>query len=589
MPPTVSVVITSYNYGRYIGAAIESVLSQDFRDFELIISDNASTDDSIAVISRYLGDERVRLIRRPTNIGPIANYQAALEETKGSYVAFLSADDFFLAGHLRTMVRYYEDHPDVDVAWSGYVLAMPDGSIRDAFFSAFSEARDRNDFASLLSYDMYPCYLTMLFKRELLDEFAFSDGTFVAGDLDHVVRLAAAGKRFACVGNATVAWRQHGDNMSGGKYVRNGEQIEDQLRLLELYAVERHARKIIGYGTGILRMLEQKHMMFVQANPELAAEREADIVRRKAAISERVRRFATAPVPAGPEGPLVSIVVPTIGNIPYLGSALQSIAAQTYANWEIVLVSDGGPNLEHFVGSLPCAGRVTYVRRTNREGPAAARNTAFDFLHGGIVAYLDEDNLWDPRHLEVVVAALSTGPLAVRTEASLTVEQMDHPPGGRRDLIRSRRPFAAASESPDPYLSHAVPLNAVAHDIRCYQQCGLFDKEYAVLEDWEFFVRLQAHFAVFSVPECTVDIRVRPALEGQYLGANWGAFPAAIEKLYNAHLNSPTGTAGEARLALFQSVRDVATRALRAPEELEALEAMFVALGGMRREAVMIS
>src|SRR6266851_5746750 len=211
MPPTVSVVITSYNYGLYIGAAIESVLSQDFRDFELIISDNASTDDSIEVISRYLDDERVRLIRRPTNIGAVANYQAALEETKGRYIASLSADDFFLAGHLRTMVRYYEDHPDIDVAWSGYVLAMPDGSIRDAFFSAFSEARNRNDFASLLSYDMYPCYPTMLVKRELIEEFSLQDQTFVAGDLEYVVRLAAAGKRFACVGNATVAWRQHGD------------------------------------------------------------------------------------------------------------------------------------------------------------------------------------------------------------------------------------------------------------------------------------------------------------------------------------------------------------------------------------------
>jgi glycosyltransferase involved in cell wall biosynthesis len=589
MLPTVSVVITSYNYGRYIGAAIESVLTQDFRDFELIISDNASTDDSIEVISRYLGDERVRLIRRPTNIGAIANYQAALQETNGRYIASLSADDFFLAGHLRTMVRYYEDHSDVDVAWSGYVLAMPDGSIRDAFFSAFTEARNRNDFASLLSYDMYPCYPTILLKREILEEFAIHDPAFVAGDLEYVVRLAAAGKRFACVGNATVAWRQHGDNMSGGKYVRSGEQIEDQLRLLEKYAVEENARKIIGYGTGILGMLEHKHFGFVQENPQLAAEREPDIARRKAVISERVRRFAIGAVPAGPEGPLVSIVLPTIGKIPYLVGALQSIAVQTYANWEIILVSDGGPNLEHFVGSLPYADRVTYVRRTNREGPATARNTAFDFLHGGIVAYLDEDNLWDPRHLEVVVAALSGGALAVRTEASLIVEQMDQPPGGRRDVIRSRRPFASASDTPDPYLSHAVPLNAVAHDMRCYQQCGLFDKQYLVLEDWEFLVRLQAQFAVVSVPECTVEIRVRPALEGQHLGANWGGYPAAIEKLYNAHLNSPTGTAGEARLALFQSVRDAATRALRAPEDIDALEAMFVALGGMRRDAAMIS
>ncbi|MDB5069505.1 MAG: hypothetical protein JWM87_616 [Candidatus Eremiobacteraeota bacterium] len=576
--PTVSVIITSYNYGRFIGRAIESVLAQDFRDFELVISDNASTDDSVDVISRYLHDERIRFIRRPENIGMPANYARAIEASTGRYVAFLSADDFFLAGHLRTMVRYYEDHPDVDLAYAGYVLANERGEIRDAFYTAFHDARGRNDFASLLSYDMYPCFLSMLFKRELIEEAGWSDPSFMAGDLEYAVRLAAAGKRFACVASATVAWRQHGDNASGTKYARTGQVIDDQLRLLEKYALDENADKIIGYGTEILRMLEQKHMMFVQANATLAAERHAEIEARKAAIAERVRRYATAPRPTPPGGPLVSVVLPALGNLKHLSTALGSVAAQTYPNWEVILVGDGGPNLEHLVATLPYAERVIYVRRMLREGPAAARNTAYDFIHGGIVTYLDEDNRWEPHHLEAVVAAMAGGARAVRTEAMMVLETPDT---GRAELGRSNRPFARASDAYDPYLSHAVPLNAVAHDFRCYQEIGLFDAQYRVLEDWDFLLRLQARFGIVAVPGVTVEVRTRPGLAGQHLGLNWGAFPASIERLYNAHLNSPTGTPAQTRVAHFQRVADAAAKAFAAPQNLVLLEEMLAVLGGV--------
>jgi hypothetical protein len=92
--PQVSVLIPTCNYARYLPEAIESVLAQDFRDFELLISDNHSTDESREVIARYSGkDSRIRFQIHPSNLGMVRNFNWCLSEARGEYMKFLCGDD----------------------------------------------------------------------------------------------------------------------------------------------------------------------------------------------------------------------------------------------------------------------------------------------------------------------------------------------------------------------------------------------------------------------------------------------------------------------------------------------------------------
>jgi glycosyltransferase involved in cell wall biosynthesis len=92
--PKVSVLVPTYNYARYLPEAIESVLEQDFQDFELLISDDCSTDGSREVIARYAAkDSRIRFQIHPTNLGMVRNWNWCLSEARGEYVKFLFADD----------------------------------------------------------------------------------------------------------------------------------------------------------------------------------------------------------------------------------------------------------------------------------------------------------------------------------------------------------------------------------------------------------------------------------------------------------------------------------------------------------------
>src|SRR5262249_38315578 len=95
--PLVSVTITNYNYARFVGRAIESVQRQSFTDLEIIVVDNASMDDSVAVERKYMHDDpRIRLIVNPENIGVVRNLKRASDEAHGAYHVHLDADDWLI-------------------------------------------------------------------------------------------------------------------------------------------------------------------------------------------------------------------------------------------------------------------------------------------------------------------------------------------------------------------------------------------------------------------------------------------------------------------------------------------------------------
>jgi Glycosyl transferase family 2 len=104
--PLVSVVIVNWNYAQYVGDAIASVMRQKYTNFECIVVDNASTDDSISVITKAMEhDARFRLVRLPENYGHLGGALTVLDTLKGEYINFLDADDTlfenFLSSHIQ--------------------------------------------------------------------------------------------------------------------------------------------------------------------------------------------------------------------------------------------------------------------------------------------------------------------------------------------------------------------------------------------------------------------------------------------------------------------------------------------------------
>lgn len=103
--PKVSVILTSYNHSKYIRKSIESVLKQTYTDFELIIWDDASTDNSWNIISEYT-DERIRAIRNESNQYMAYFRNAVSEVAQGEYIAIHHSDDVWGADKLEKQVAF---------------------------------------------------------------------------------------------------------------------------------------------------------------------------------------------------------------------------------------------------------------------------------------------------------------------------------------------------------------------------------------------------------------------------------------------------------------------------------------------------
>lgn len=125
----ISVILPTYNRAHYLDQAIQSVLEQTSIDFELIISDNASTDDTNQIVKKYISDKRVRYYCNKKNIGMVANWNKAIYElSKYDYFIILSDDDYFIDKNYITDAIKILENDSIKLLYSGgYILNTKNG------------------------------------------------------------------------------------------------------------------------------------------------------------------------------------------------------------------------------------------------------------------------------------------------------------------------------------------------------------------------------------------------------------------------------------------------------------------------------
>ncbi|MFH1865072.1 MAG: glycosyltransferase [Candidatus Eisenbacteria bacterium] len=127
--PRVSTIIPCYNGERFIGKAIESVLGQTYRDLEVVVVDDGSSDGSLDVVGRYMSDGRVKLTRHETNKGIPAARNTGLGSSTGEFVAFLDQDDMWVPGKLEAQVPVLDEGPpDLGMVFSDIVMIDDHGT-----------------------------------------------------------------------------------------------------------------------------------------------------------------------------------------------------------------------------------------------------------------------------------------------------------------------------------------------------------------------------------------------------------------------------------------------------------------------------
>lgn len=236
--PLVSIIVTCFNYARYVGRAIESALAQSYENVEVVVVNDGSTDDSAAIISRYA--DRVRVIEQP-NRGSIAAYNAGFAASVGELIVLLDADDWLEPGLLERVVGVWAE----GVAKVQWDLKVVDERGRDLgrrfchFEPDYDAAQVAEAFRRTGTY-RWPVSVGNAYSRWFAEQvFPLSPDVCPDGALNTVAPLYGA---VVTLAEPLAAYRVHGQNLwsaNGGDAERLPVRI--RTRMAELALLRRHA------------------------------------------------------------------------------------------------------------------------------------------------------------------------------------------------------------------------------------------------------------------------------------------------------------------------------------------------------------
>ncbi|RMF66299.1 MAG: glycosyltransferase, partial [Calditrichaeota bacterium] len=482
----VSVLITTYNHEAYIEQCLQGVLAQqtDF-DFQILLGEDESSDGTLAICERYAGQypEKIKLFRhrrrdvvyidgQPTGR---RNFVNLLSAANTPYIARCEGDDYWTDAHkLQTLVDFLEKNPDFSVAFHR-VQWLKDGTLQEEP-SPPPAGRDEFTVDDLFAHDNFIRTSAVVYRNVLngrLPEWIFS---VPYGDITFHLLHAQQGK-IKYFDRVMGVYRVHGS----GRYSAESTYLNLSKAIMTYRLLARHLGRTESeaFRRGQARLLRAAAQ---------AARHEAD-------------RLEQETPPAVQGDPLVSVIVPTYNRPQGLRLALQSLARQTYPHLEVVVVNDAGQDVQAVLDEFKDGLQIKYIVHQQNKDLAGARNTGLRHASGDYIAYLDDDDLFFPNHLEEALRVLTNSDYQVVYSEALCLHQQ-----AEAGLYRTQHvdlPYRNEFDRDRLLLHNLFPVLSVVHSRHCLEKAGYFDESLHTHEDWDFFIRLSRHFDFFHLKKVT--------------------------------------------------------------------------------------
>lgn len=224
MAPLVSVLLPVHNAERYLAQAVESILNQTLTDFELLITDDGSTDRSLQILQGYAArDSRIRLVSR-ANRGLIATLNEMLDQSQAEYLARMDADDISTPDRLARQVRFLQQHPEIVCVGGAFDLIDPQG--RTVQWIPMPQHNDEIQQMLLIGRTIinHPC---ALIRRSALQQIGGYDSSMkTVEDLDMLLKLGEIGQ-LANLPEVVLKYRFHTGSVSAQNIVYQSQMAHE--------------------------------------------------------------------------------------------------------------------------------------------------------------------------------------------------------------------------------------------------------------------------------------------------------------------------------------------------------------------------
>jgi len=446
MVPKVSVLMSVYNGEAYLERSIESILSQTFRDFEFLIINDASTDSTEDIL-KNAHDPRIKVINNSVNLGLTKSLNRGIGIARGKYIARMDADDLSLPYRFEIQVGFLDSHPEYAILGSSYLLIDQEGRT--------------------LSLVKVPVEDSQI-RENLLKQNCFGHGSVMIRR-EAVQKVGGYDERFKC-----------------------SQDYELWLRIVEAFKASNieealYCWRMSNYSISKRNEWEQKYY--------------ASLARIEANRRKNANQVIREPTPT------VSVIIPTYNRPESLAETIQSVADQTYSHFEVIVINDDGVDVSNIINQFKTKREVKYVKHDHNKGLPAARNTGIRFASGKYIAYLDDDDVFYPWHLEVLVNFLESNEFKVAfTEACRAYQTSEN---GKYIITKRDIPYAMDFDEDQILVNNMIPVLCVMHEKSCLDEVGLFDENLTTHEDWDLWIRMSRKFRFAHIEDLTCEFRWR--------------------------------------------------------------------------------
>ncbi len=432
--PRVSVLMPLYNGKAFIEESLRSVQAQTFTDWEFIIVNDCGSDDGCADIVRAYAarDPRIRLIQCTERLGIAASLNKGLDTAVGDYVARVDVDDPSAPERLEKQVAFMDAHPELVLCSSWQRSVTPDRS----YVQKVAAEREELKAAMLFGCEVSHCGV-MLRREAFLENGWRYDPNYYGEDYELWLRVLAAGGAMENIPEPLVSHRWGFGNIS----LQKGEKLRREVCTLSARAVRavgvdtsrypiqlfagwrnqpteyarRHQEEFLRQGAALLTELIEKNdavRLYDPAALRKVVRQRWSWVWQSCGLPAEQPTDDTA-VPSVENGPLVSVVLPTFNSAEVISGAIDSVLAQTYTNWELLVINDDGSDdgtaeIVQLYGLLDS--RVHLIQAESRLGLAESLNHGIRCAQGKYIARLDADDTSHPTRFAKQVALMESQP-----------------------------------------------------------------------------------------------------------------------------------------------------------------------------------
>jgi len=485
----VSAIASTYNSEKFIRGCLEDLVSQTLflkGQLEIVVVDSGSLQGEKCIVEDFQQRfPHIKYLRTTERESIYKAWNRAIKASSGKFITNANTDDRHRHDALEILAAEMENNPNLSLVYADQIVTTSENET----FNNCSHVGyfDWPDFDR--SQLIHCCCIgpQPMWRRSLHEEFGWFDETLkVAGDYDWWLRISET---------------------------RNIKHVS---MLLGLYLLNNNGIEITNQETCNTETINLRRNAAEKSGVRL----DYDVYASSFLVSAYAEH---AP-------PLVSVIVPTYNRPEMLAEALQSILNQTFRDFEIIVINDAGVNVDPLIKHFSSHGTFRYINKETNQGIAAARNSGIRIARGKYIAYLDDDDIYYPDHLQTLVDFLEGSLFQVAyTDSYRAVQEKT---GNTQTTVRRDTLYGNDFDADQLLVKNYIPLLCVMYERKCMELVGLFDESLVHHEDWDLWIRLSQHYPFGHIQKKTAEFTRRNTDASSLTTGTLPSMLVTLERVY---------------------------------------------------------